>query len=86
MFVRRLLVVVVLVTAALVALLAQPRPTRGAAGEDRYVVRAGDTLWEIAAARYSGDPREGIWRIKERNGLRDSSLAPGAVLVLPAPP
>ena len=59
------------------------RPTRGAAPETRYVVRAGDTLWDIASARYDGDPREGIWAIMERNGLADPMLRPGKVLILP---
>lgn len=60
------------------------RPSSSAAPETRYLVRAGDTLWAIAAARYDGDPREAVWRIKERNGLATSDLAPGMVLALPA--
>ena len=60
------------------------RPTSGAAPETRYVVRAGDTLWAIASARYEGDPREAIWRIQERNGLEDAWLQPGEVLMLPS--
>ena len=59
------------------------RPTSGAAPETRYVVQAGDTLWDIASSRYEGDPREGVWRITERNGLADSLLHPGEVIVLP---
>ena len=53
--------------------------------EGRYVVRPGDTLWEIATARYDGDPREAIWRIKDRNELSTSTIVPGTVLALPAP-
>jgi hypothetical protein len=47
-------------------------------------VRPGDTLWEIATRQYDGDPREGVWRIRERNGLRsDGGLLPGQLLILP---
>ena len=60
------------------------RPTNGAAPETRYVVRAGDTLWEIAATRYDGDTREAVWKIMERNDLADASLTPGEVIVLPS--
>jgi nucleoid-associated protein YgaU len=67
-----------------VLLLAVARPSGGAGPEERYVVRAGDTLWELAAERYGGDPREGVWRIRERNGLRGAPLQAGTVLYLPA--
>jgi len=50
--------------------------------ERRYVVQPYDTLWSIAATGYS-DPREGIWEIKQRNGLERATLVPGQVLVLP---
>ena len=50
--------------------------------ERRYVVQPHDTLWSIAASGYS-DPREGIWEITERNGLRGATIVPGQVLVLP---
>jgi LysM repeat protein len=49
----------------------------------RYTVRAGDTLWAIAAARYAGDPRAAVWKIEQRNHLSGASIAPGQVLVLP---
>lgn len=65
-------------------LLAVPRPSSGAGSEERYVVRPGDTLWELAASRYVGDPREGVWRIRERNGLAATALQPGLMLYLPA--
>jgi nucleoid-associated protein YgaU len=64
--------------------LAAPRPSSGVHDEERYVVRPGDTLWELAAARFDGDPRAGIWRICERNGLAGVTLEPGEVLYLPA--
>jgi nucleoid-associated protein YgaU len=51
--------------------------------EGRYRVRPGDTLWSIAADRYGGDPREGVWRLRERNRLDGATIVPGQVLVLP---
>ena len=50
--------------------------------EHRYVVQPYDTLWSIASSGYS-DPRQGVWEIKERNGLRGATIVPGQVLVLP---
>jgi LysM repeat protein len=51
--------------------------------EQAYVVKRGDTLWSIAAARYGGDPRGGVWRIQKRNGLEDGAIRSGQRLVLP---
>ena len=77
--------VIVLAVAFLVVFVAlyAARPTQSAGPETRYVVQQGDTLWTIASERYDGDPREAIWRIKERNGLETSTLHPGRVLLLP---
>ena len=50
--------------------------------ERRYVVQPYDTLWTIAARGYA-DPREGVWEIKQRNGLERATIVPGQVLVLP---
>jgi LysM repeat protein len=47
------------------------------------VVRAGDTLWTIAERSYAGDPREGVWKLRERNDLDGSTIRPGQVLALP---
>jgi nucleoid-associated protein YgaU len=77
-FKTAIVLALILVAAALTA-----RPSSGAAGESRYVVRPGDTLWEIATDRYAGDPRKAVWRISERNGLVDGALQPGTVLYLP---
>lgn len=79
MFVRSILVVV----AALVLWVALARPSEGAGHERTYVVRPADTLWSIAAANYAGDPREAIWRLRQRNGLDGTLLRPGQRLVLP---
>jgi Tfp pilus assembly protein FimV len=49
-----------------------------------YVVQPGDTLWSIASdAAGSGDVRQVVYLIQERNGLRDTVLIPGQVLELP---
>ena len=48
-----------------------------------YTVHPGDTLWSIAAKRYGGDPREGVWRIEQANRLAGGSLAVGQALLLP---
>jgi hypothetical protein len=75
----------VLVLAAVTLLaLAIARPSGSSTTEQPYVVRAGDTLWELASDRYAGDPREGVWRIRERNGLEGDVLPTGTVLYLPA--
>jgi nucleoid-associated protein YgaU len=83
MFAVRSYVVAAVLVAAL--FLAVARPSSGAGPEERYAVRAGDTLWALAERHYGGDPREGVWRISERNGLGGSLLHPGMVLYLPAP-
>ena len=59
------------------------RPSDGAGRPQAYVVRPGDTLWSIAAARYAGDPREGIWKLQRRNHLAGTTITPGERLVLP---
>ncbi|HET9213931.1 MAG TPA: LysM peptidoglycan-binding domain-containing protein [Gaiellaceae bacterium] len=69
---------------AVALLLAVPRPSSGAGAEEAYVVRPGDTLWQLASDRYGGDPREGVWRIRQRNELAGSRLQPGTTLYLPA--
>ena len=56
----------------------------GAGGPERhYRVRAGDTLWSIAAANYAGDPREGVWELRRRNHLAGTTIQPGQRLSLP---
>jgi nucleoid-associated protein YgaU len=80
MFVR----VLALALAVLVFWAVFARSSDGASPERSYVVRAGDTLWAIAERHYGGDPREGVWRIRERNELGAGPLRPGTVLYLPA--
>jgi LysM repeat protein len=59
------------------------RASTAAGPEQAYVVRPGDTLWSIAVQRYGGDPREGVWLLRQRNGLRGAVIQPGQRLVLP---
>ncbi len=57
----------------------------GAGGPERdYRVEPGDTLWSIAMRTFPGDPREGVWELRERNDLETSTIVPGQVLVLPS--
>jgi len=78
-FVR--IVIVLLVAAFLWAIFA--RDTGASSPARHYRVRAGDTLWSIAAASYPGDPREGVWELQERNRLTGTTIVPGQRLVLP---
>jgi LysM repeat protein len=56
----------------------------GSAGQaEVYVVQPGDTLWSIAAGRYAGDTREGVWKLERRNHLLGTTISPGQKLVLP---
>ncbi len=79
MFVRVLIVAVLAV--GLWALFARDS---GASGpEQPYRVRAGDTLWSIAASNLAGDPRKGVWELQQRNRLTGTTIRPGQRLVLP---
>jgi LysM domain len=84
MFPFRLRSLLVLCAVIGALLLAVARPSSGSAAEERYVVRAGDTLWDLAVERYGGDPREGVWQIRARNDLRGATLRVGTILYLPA--
>lgn len=47
-------------------------------------VLPGQTLWEIAGASTAGDPRDAVIEIRELNGLPDSQVFAGQVLLVPA--
>jgi LysM repeat protein len=76
--------ILVLVVAALLlwALFAGEGGANGP--EQHYRVKSGDTLWSIAERAYAGDPREGVWELRERNRLESATIVPGQVLVLPS--
>ena len=79
MFARLILVFLVAVIAwALFA-----RDSGAGAPERAYQVQTGDTLWSIATASYGGDPRDGVWKLRERNHLVGTTIAPGQRLQLP---
>ncbi len=74
---------ILLTTAALVVGMAA-HVSQGAGPERTYVVKPTDTLWAIAAHSYGGDPREGVWKLEQRNHLASAALRPGQRLILPA--
>jgi hypothetical protein len=76
----RIVVIVALLTLAVAW---GARRSDGAGRERVYVVRAGDTLWSIATTHYAGDPREAVWRLRERNHLTATLVRPGERLGLP---
>lgn len=81
MFARILLIALV----AAVAWAVVARASTAAGPERSYVVKSGDTLWAIASRTYGGDPRAGIWKLEQRNGLHGGVIRPGQWLVLPSP-
>jgi LysM repeat protein len=75
--------ILIVLTVVLVMWLAFARGSNSAGPAQTVTVRAGDTLWAIASAHYAGDPREGVWKLQQRNHLSDGTLSPGQRLVLP---
>jgi len=59
------------------------RPSSGSLRPAHYVVKPHDTLWTIASRYYGGDPREGVWKIQERNHLSGAIIRVGERLVMP---
>jgi LysM repeat protein len=73
--------IVVVVAVLLWAVLA--RDTGAGPNPRHHTVRSGETLWSIATATYAGDPRKGVWLLRERNHLAGATIVPGQRLVLP---
>ena len=85
MFASRLLVRIALLAIGALLLWALFAGETGAGGPERnYRVKPGDTLWSIAERSFAGDPREGVWELRERNELESTVIVPGQVLVLPS--
>jgi hypothetical protein len=75
------IVIVVLVFVLVWAVLA--RDTGAGPTPRVHRVEAGETLWSIALERYGGDPRAGVWRLEEANGLESATIVPGQRLLVP---
>ena len=85
MFASSLLGRMLFVALAVLVLWALFAGESGAGGPERsYRVKPGDTLWSIAEQTFPGDPREGVWELRERNHLESTTIVPGQVLTLPA--
>ena len=75
--------VLALAVAALVVWTIAARPVVAHGPKTYYSVKQYDSLWSIAAAHYSGDVRDAVWRIQEANHLPDATIEPGERLLLP---
>ncbi len=74
--------IIVIVALSLFLWASFARSSDASGPEWSYVVQPADTLWSIAASRYS-DPREGVYELRERNDLAGTTIVPGQVLILP---
>ena len=79
MFVKLL----ILVSAAALAVGLAARGSSGAGPKQTYVVQPGDTLWSVAERTYAGDPRQGVWQLQHRNHLATATIVPGEKLIVP---
>ena len=76
----RILIVVLIATVGWAVF---ARGSSGAGKPEHYVVKRTDTLWSIAASRYGGDPRDGVWKLEQANHLAGATIVPGERLLLP---
>src|SRR5438105_13760229 len=80
----RRLVIGVAVFGLLVFGLARAAQGSSAGAYETVTVRAGDTLWAIAAERYpNADTREKVDEIEHANGLNNPVIRPGQILKVP---
>ena len=83
----RVLVIIFTIVVALVLLLASSVGASGAVivTTEDYVVRSGDTLWDIASERTPDgrDVRDTVAAIRSINRLSQSVIHPGQVLEVP---
>jgi LysM repeat protein len=73
----------ILLCAAVLAVGLAAHGSSGAGPKRTYVVKPGDTLWSVAEYMYSGDPRQGVWKLEQRNHLGSATIVPGEKLVVP---
>jgi LysM repeat protein len=73
----------ILICAAALAVGLGAHSSSGAGPKRTYVVKPGDTLWSVAEHAYSGDPRQGVWEIEQRNHLSGATIVPGEKLLVP---
>lgn len=83
-FVLTLTVALLLAAVAVVGARAWASAPSSAPAAETVTVLPGQTLWQIAGATTAGDPRDAIIEIRELNGLPDSQVFAGQVLLVPA--
>jgi nucleoid-associated protein YgaU len=83
MFAKIVIRTLVVTGVALLAWSVLARPSGAHSPRTTYRVRAGDTLWSIAASHEGGDLGLAVWRIEQANHLAGAAIFPGERLELP---
>ncbi len=82
-------ILIVIITVSMMSLLGNLTLGASARGGDNvcleYIVKPGDTLWDIAKEHSAGkrDIRRYIYDIMQKNGMEHPDIMPGQVLVIP---